>query len=81
VSALAVLAAAGSHSQEAPGTGPGIALIIGTVVLVILLAAAIFFVFTRTTRRSRGGVEHPPNDGRRGRPPFESVERRSFPRS
>jgi hypothetical protein len=80
MSPVAVLAAAGSHSQEAPGTGPGIALIVGTIVFVIVLAAAVFFVFTRTTKRSRGGVDHPPDDGHRGQPPFESVERRSFPR-
>jgi hypothetical protein len=81
MSALAVLAAAGSHSQEAPGTGPGIALIVGAIILMILIAAGIFLVFTRTTKRSRGGVDHPPDDGHPGQPPFESVERRSFPRS
>jgi hypothetical protein len=72
IDALLVLA---QHSQEAPDEGVGAGLIIGAIVLVVLVAAAIFFVFTRGSRASRGGVEPPPGERRRGDPPFESIER------
>jgi hypothetical protein len=65
------------NSQTAPDEGVGAGLIVGTILGVIIAVAILWFVFTRVTRRSRGGVE-PPAGGaerRRGEPPFEGVER------
>jgi hypothetical protein len=50
-------------------------LIVVVVVVVVLLLAGLFALLTRSTRASRGGVEHPDSDKRRGNPPFESIER------
>jgi hypothetical protein len=72
--AVTVLA---QNSQSAPDEGVGAGLIVGTILGVIIAIALIWLVFTRITRRSRGGVE-PPAGGaerRRGEPPFEGVER------
>lgn len=66
-----------AQSQSVPDEGVGAGLIVGTIVAVIVVVAVLWFVFTRLTRRSRGGVA-PPAGGaerRRGEPPFESVER------
>ena len=70
--ALTVLA---QNSQTAPSTGKGIGLIIGTIVAVILAFALIWFVFTRMTKRSRGGVEPVDEERRPGNPPVEGIER------
>jgi hypothetical protein len=70
--ALTVLA---QNSQQAPSSGKGIGLIIGTIVGVILAFALIWFVFTRMTKRSRGGVEPVERDRPRGNPPVEGIER------
>jgi hypothetical protein len=70
--ALTVLA---QHSQSAPSGGVGAGLIIGTIVGVIVAIALIWLVFTRVTRRSRGGVEAPEGSQRRGNPPLEGIER------
>jgi hypothetical protein len=64
--AVLIVAQGSRHTQEAPDSGVGIGLIIGTVVLVILIAALIFFVFTRSTRASRGGVVSPDSERRQG---------------
>ena len=72
--AVTVLA---QNSQSAPDEGVGAGLIVGTILGVIIAIALIWLLFTRITRRSRGGVE-PPAGGaerRRGEPPFEGVER------
>jgi hypothetical protein len=72
--AVTVLA---QNSQSAPSEGVGAGLIVGTIIGVIVAIAIIFLLFTRLTRRSRGGVE-PPAGGaerERGEPPFEGVER------
>jgi hypothetical protein len=72
--AVTVLA---QNSQTAPDEGVGAGLIVGTILGVIIAIAIIWLVFTRVTRRSRGGVE-PPAGGaerHRGEPPFEGVER------
>jgi hypothetical protein len=53
----------------------GTVLIVGTIVLVVVLLAIVFVVFGRGSRASRGGVEPPKGDRRRGSPPFEGVER------
>jgi len=63
------------NSQSAPSTGKGLGLIIGTIVAVIVAAALIWFLFTRTTRRSRGGVEPVEEERHRGNPPVEGIER------
>jgi hypothetical protein len=70
--ALTVLA---QNSQQAPSSGKGIGLIIGTIVGVILAFALIWFVFTRMTKRSRGGVEPVEEQRHRGNPPVEGIER------
>jgi predicted permease len=63
------------NSQHAPSSGKGIGLIIGTIVAVIVAFALIWFVFTRMTKRSRGGVEPVEEERRRGNPPVEGIER------
>ena len=76
MSLLAVTVLA-QNSQSAPDEGVGAGLIVGTILGVIIAIAIFWLVFTRATRRSRGGVE-PPAAGaerRRGEPPFEGVER------
>jgi hypothetical protein len=74
--ALTILAAnATENTQAAPDDGLGAALIIGTLVAVAIAAVVIWLLFTRLTRRSRGGVEAPEDSQRRGAPPFEGVER------
>jgi hypothetical protein len=50
-------------------------LIVVAVAVVVLLLGGLALVLTRSTRSSRGGVEHPDSDKRRGNPPFESIER------
>jgi hypothetical protein len=72
--ALTVLA---QNSQSAPSEGAGAGLIVGTILGVILAIAIIWLIFTRVSRRSRGGVEPPAGgaDRRRGEPPFEGAER------
>ena len=49
--------------------------IVVVLLLVIGIAVAIMGVFTKTTSASRGGVEHPKGSRRRGKPPFESIDR------
>ena len=51
--------------------------IVITLVVIALFAVTIFAILSKTTAASRGGVEHPPDDKRRGDPPFESIERHS----
>jgi hypothetical protein len=70
--ALTVIA---QNSQSAPSGGVGAGLIIGTIVGVIVAIALIWLVFTRLTRRSRGGVEAPEGSQRRGEPPLEGIKR------
>lgn len=73
---ITILAQGTEQTQEAPSTGPGIALILGAIVLAVLLFALIFYVFARTTAASRGGVEPVPGSrDPKGNPPFESIER------
>ena len=70
--ALTVIA---QNSQSAPSDGVGAGLIVGTIVGVIVAIALIWFVFTRMTKRSRGGVEPVERDRPRGNPPVEGIER------
>jgi hypothetical protein len=70
--ALLVLA---QHSQSAPDSGVGAGLIVGIVVFILLAIGTLVFFVTRRSKASRGGVEHPTSDKRRGEPPFESIER------
>ena len=72
VHALFVLA---QHSQEAPDDGVGAGLIVLGVAIALLVFGGIAFVFTRASRASRGGVQPPPGERRRGDPPLEGVER------
>jgi hypothetical protein len=70
LSALTVLA-----QSKDPGGGIATALIVGAIVLVVVLLALIRLFFSRSTRASRGGVEPPEGERRRGNPPFEGIER------
>ena len=65
------------NSQTAPDEGVGLRMILGTFFPVIVVIVVLWLIFTRVTKRSRGGVEPPAGgaDRRRGDPPFESVER------
>jgi hypothetical protein len=63
------------HSQSAPSDGAGVGLIVGTIAGVVVALALIWLVFTRVTRRSRGGVEAPEGSQRRGEPPVEGIRR------
>lgn len=73
---ITLLAQGTQQTQEAPSTGPGVALIVGAVLLVILLLSLVFYVVKRTTSASRGGVEPVPGSREpKGNPPFESIER------
>jgi hypothetical protein len=51
--------------------------IVAVLLLIVLCAIGLIAIFAKTTSASRGGVEHPKNDRRRGDPPFESIERHS----
>jgi flagellar basal body-associated protein FliL len=76
VALITLLAQGTERTQEAPSTGPGIALIIGAVLLALLLFALVFYVFAHTTSASHGGVEPAPGTRTsKGEPPFESFER------
>jgi hypothetical protein len=70
--ALTVIA---QHSQSAPSDGAGAGLIVGTILGVVVAIALIWLVFTRMTKRSRGGVEPVESERRRGNPPVEGIER------
>jgi hypothetical protein len=70
--ALTVIA---QNSQSAPSEGTGLGLIVGTIVGVIVAIALIWLVFTRMTKRSRGGVEPVEDERHRGNPPVEGIER------
>jgi hypothetical protein len=73
---IALIAQGTDRTQEAPGTGPGIALIVGAVLLAFLLFALIFYVLAHTTSASRGGVQAVPGSRTQTGPaPFESIER------
>lgn len=73
---VTLLAQGTEQTQEAPSTGPGIALIVGALLLAILLFALVFYIFARTTSASHGGVEPVPGSRTQtGSPPFESIER------
>jgi hypothetical protein len=55
-----------------------IVIVIAIVVVLGVLAlvfGGIFGVFHLGSRASRGGVEPPPAERRRGDPPFEGIER------
>jgi hypothetical protein len=51
--------------------------IVAVLLLIVLCAIGLIAIFAKTTSASRGGVEHPKGDRRRGDPPFESIERHS----
>jgi hypothetical protein len=63
------------NSQSAPDDGVGAGLIVGTIVGVVVAIALIWLIFTRVTRRSRGGVEAPEGSQHRGEPPLEGIKR------
>jgi len=75
-----LMLAQGRGEHEVGGSGPGIAIIIGVLVLVAIGGYLLMKFFARRTRASKGGVQPPPED-RFDRhpqaPPVESVERRS----
>jgi len=73
--AILVLAQGTSNTQEAPDTGAGAALIVGTLVAIVLVFALVFLVVSKRAKASRGGVEPVPGSRKTGAPPFESIER------
>lgn len=75
-----LILAQGRGEQEVGGAGPGLAIIAGVLVLLVLGAVALHFLLHRGAKRSRGGVQPPPDEAAErhpGAPPFESIERRS----
>jgi hypothetical protein len=70
--ALTVIA---QNSQSAPSDGVGAGLIVGTIIGVIVALALLWLLFTRMTKRSRGGVEPVAGERGRGNPPVEGIER------
>ena len=77
--ALLILAQ-GRGEQEVGGSGPGIAIIVGVLILVALAAFLLFKYFAKSSRASKGGVQPPPADTGEAHPkppPLESVEPRS----
>ena len=74
-SLLLVVAQGTSNTQEAPETGAGVALILGTLLAIVVVMALIFLVVSKRTKRSRGGVEPVPGSRESGAPPFESIDR------
>jgi hypothetical protein len=75
MTSLAALTVLAQNTQSAPSDGLGAGLIIGTIVGVIIAAVILWLLFTRLTKRSRGGVERPAGTRRRGNPPVESIDR------
>jgi hypothetical protein len=73
--AYAVLAQGAQNTQEAPSSGVGAALIIGTLVAIVVVLGLVFLVVTRRAKASRGGAQAAPGSRERGEPPFESIER------
>jgi hypothetical protein len=51
--------------------------IVVVLLLIVVGAIVLMGIFTKATSVTRGGVEHPADDKRRGNPPFESIERHS----
>jgi flagellar basal body-associated protein FliL len=49
--------------------------IVAVILLVVLIAVGLMMIFSRTTSKSRGGVQEPRGRRKRGDPPFESIER------
>jgi hypothetical protein len=49
--------------------------IVAVILLVVVIALGLMTLFSRTTSKSRGGVQEPPDSRTRGNPPFESIER------
>ena len=74
-SVLLVLAQGSSNTQQAPDSGPGAALIIGTLLAIVLVFTLVFLVISKRARAGKGGVEPVPGSREPGPPPLESVER------
>ncbi|MFL5846268.1 MAG: hypothetical protein ACJ762_16395 [Solirubrobacteraceae bacterium] len=77
--ALLILAQ-GRGEHETGGPLPGIAIIVGTLLLVALAGYLLFKYMARSSRASKGGVQPPASDSAQrhpGAPPLESIERRS----
>jgi heme/copper-type cytochrome/quinol oxidase subunit 2 len=49
--------------------------IVAAALFVVIVAVGLMTVFHKSTSASRGGVQHPEGERRRGNPPFESIER------
>jgi len=73
--ALFTLAQGTSNTQQAPESGAGAALIIGTVLLIVLVLATLAAIVLRRSKASRGGVEAAPGSRETGEPPLESIDR------
>jgi hypothetical protein len=79
VLALLILAQ-GRGEQDVGGSGPGVAIIVGVLVLIAIAAYLLFKFMARGSRASKGGVQPPAGEAGRPHPsppPLESVEPRS----
>ncbi len=73
--ALLVLAQGSANTQEAPDTGAGIGLIVGTLLAIVVLIGLVVLVVSKRAKASRGGVEPVAASREAGSPPFESIDR------
>jgi len=75
-----VIIAQGRGEHETGGALPGIAIIVGALVLIALGAYVLMKVMARRSAASKGGVQPPAGESGQahpGAPPIESVEPRS----
>ena len=66
--------------QQVPDPGTGIPIILVVLALIVLAAVVLWTIFVRGARKSKGGVQPPPEETGEphpSSPPLESIEPRS----
>jgi flagellar basal body-associated protein FliL len=66
--------------QQVPDPGSGIPIILVVLALIVIGAVVLWAIFVRGAKRSKGGVQPPPEETGQAHPsapPLESVEPRS----